>query len=400
MPAVQADLQGTIRGGGSHSSVRGTTSLTPASPSTTSTALSGNSLASESGGVSSNLERLDHTWRQLDGGLDHLRKLIAGESETISAIASSLGMQAQDLSEIIQFIDTEHGLSGRVEKLNALVQVDVMPIITKLSDALSVESTRRLSNIFDEAEEQESFRPSGGPDAFDFSEENSSPEGYSFFGTTTMPDDFVRTMFSAAELRMPRVSSKVGDRLGYFSIRNHRRGQVRPGHRSSKRKSEQLRRLQSTESQATLKVCDERCNQEDANERKECNCDDLIDCAERLRDTDLVVLFARGLVDEANGVIEVEKENLSNAKLWSLGGGILEPNGALKKERNAAFRDTYDAGRLLLKMNTIRSLAAQKKCDELLDEFHVACKDWQDGCSGSDGRSYRLVSFFLYFYML
>ena len=78
---------------------------------------------------------------------------------------------------------------------------------------------------------------------------------------------------------------------------------------------------------------------------------------------------------------------------------------------SSALDDLYDASQLLLKMNTIQGLATQantllkglqsppqadetkflQKCDALLDEFHVPCKDLGNGCTSSDGQSYRLV---------
>ena len=73
-------------------------------------------------------------------------------------------------------------------------------------------------------------------------------------------------------------------------------------------------------------------------------------------------MFLQGLIDEGTGTID-----------------------------NQALDDIFDANNLLQKMNTIRSLTIQEQCDDLLDQFHVPCKDWQNGCSASDGRSYRMV---------
>lgn len=84
---------------------------------------------------------------------------------------------------------------------------------------------------------------------------------------------------------------------------------------------------------------------------------------------------------------------------------------ALFDASSSALDDLFDAGQLLVKENAIQGLATQAStllqgldrvpqeneaeflevCDELLDHFHVPCKDLGNGCTSSDGRSYRLV---------
>lgn len=80
---------------------------------------------------------------------------------------------------------------------------------------------------------------------------------------------------------------------------------------------------------------------------------------------------------------------------------------------SSALNDLFDAGKLLVKENTIQGFATQAStllqglesppqgneanflqiCDALLDEFHVPCADPDNGCSSSDGQSYRMVRY-------
>ena len=148
-----------------------------------------------------------------------------------------------------------------------------------------------------------------------------------------------------------------------------------------------------------IDVCEERCNQEDPNARKLCDCLDLFMCVRQLKYNDYAVMFSRGLVDESTGTIEIEKENVDNSRLWREGDSVLDEDGNLVKEANTAAEDIFDAEALLNKINRIQGLAMpvagnsakNENCDALLSEFHVPCKDWRNGCSGSDGRSYRMV---------
>ena len=358
------------------------------------------------GSSAATLSKMTQGQLMIDQSLDDFRSLISIEDTKF--LRSLAGDDATDLSEedmhrIHQDIVLDLGLVEGYESLNTLVRDEIRPMVQELT---KFTQSRHLENSFD-------FHKKAGHDSSPpYGRQESSPNQsssktqhnayfskskpgrdafYSFPGASDIQsllndpqrlDHFVEKMFL-------RDGTKGGGLSSIFSTapRHHR-------HRIHAKSDETRRRLLESKS-----TCDARCDQDDPEERKECNCRDLFHCVKQLKDTDFAGIFSRGLVDKETGSIRVEEEDIDDGRLWKQGSGVLDDDGNLRKRANTVLDDIFDANNLLEKINRIRGLTLPvdkgpemiQNCEALLDEFHVPCRDWQDGCSTSDGRSYRMV---------
>ena len=362
----------------------------------------------QSDNIATQLQHLDQAQLDMDQSLNELNLILTGDSDAIESLSHTFGLRKQDIQKFLDYIDTEIDLSQDVDKLNMMIRNEIHPMLADVYSVLEEqvpEAERRLKGIFDHSgatrteTQRESHGPSGAP---------TGPSSQNTFPPRDHKQSFPNFKLNPKQLdhsllkKMLKENHFAGfpdlatlfSRSGSPFVRHHLH---RPQHGSIGRRIQHVnRRLDDSGSEYVFETCLLSCvDIVDETERKECNCRDLYYCSQRLKDSDFAVLFSRGLVDEETGTIQVETVNLDSNRLWDAsaeGTSLFDESGNFKTESNIAFGDLYDAGQLLVMVNTIRGLALQEKCDELLDEFHVPCKDWQDGCSGSDGRTYQLVS--------
>ena len=362
--------------------------------------------------IAAQLQTIGEARLAMDQGLNELNLILTGDSDALRSISNTYGIQQQDVAQILEHMNAEIGLAQTFDDLNVMIRNEIQPILADvyriLEDTIP-ESERRLNGIFEQKSDMggQTFAPSSSPSGGSSSSPpvrskdypKSFPPGSTGFeflqGNSPNFQNLLNGMLSGTHTAgLFDRSHRMSGFKGSFGRHHHR-----PKDGSTGRKVHHSnRRLLS---QDPPESCEKGCSDiEDDVGRKECNCEDLFYCAKQLKDTDLAVLFSRGLVDTDTGTIEVEEVDLDNERLWNAGQPNGEPlfdeNGRLITKSNNALNDLFDADQLLAKRNTIHGLIVQKKCDELLDEFHIPCRDWENGCTGSDGRSYRLVSV-LYF---
>ena len=362
----------------------------------------------QSDDIATQLQYLDRARLDMEKSLNELNLILNGDSDSLKSLSITNGLHEQAVDEILQYINTDIGLAQDVDNLNVMIRNEIQPMLTDVYSMLEEhvpESERRLKGIFEHKSgiARETFAPSSSPRGGSSSQPPVRPEdyakeyppgGFEFLqGKSPKVENLLKKMLKETHTTLqfdPTNRSPGG--IGTFGRHHHRRrhGSV------ERRRQHAKRRLEQTGLQDALATCPASCdNIENDVDRKACNCADLFKCVDALKDTDMAVLMSRGLVDRDTGTIEVEKADLSNERLWAAGANgesLFDENGRLQTQSNNALNDVFDAGQFLAKINRIRGLSMQEKCDELLDEFHVPCRDWQDGCSGSDGRSYRLVS--------
>lgn len=362
----------------------------------------------QSDDIATQLQHLNRARLDMDESLNELNLIFNGDSAPLKSLSSTYGLQEQAVEEILQYINTDIGLAQNVEDLNVMIRNDIQPMLADVYSMLEEtmpESERRLAGIFEHTSDsgRGTFAPSTSPNGGSPSPPPVRPEDF----TKSPPQDgfdFLQGKSPNVENLLKKVlkethttgffdsSIRTPGGIGPFGSHHHRRRHGSVGRHTQHAK----RRLEEIGQQGALEACPASCDDiENDNLRKSCYCNVLFECVDDLKDTDMAVLMSRGLVDKDTGTIEVEKADLSNERLWAAGANgesIFGENGRLRTQSNDALDDLYDAGQLLAKMNKIRGLSIHEKCDELLDEFHVPCRDWQDGCAGSDGRSYRLVS--------
>ena len=303
----------------------------------------------KSNGDASELERFEQARLLVDRGLNQLHLLLEGDAGALMSTAKLSGVQEQQVDLMLQYIKSELGLSEHVEALKTMIESELKPALENVRQDLimkEIESggpERRLTNVFDHSQHQSNHRYNENDESDEFSWSNKSGG-----------DDYTRSFdnkWSRKEINKLLNKIRSGTNVGVSH--GHRR------HHRRRFKSERSRRLNQVA--GGQPVCADGCDQDDP-DFKSCQCKELYDCVRRLKTSHYAVMFSQGLVDEETGTIE-----------------------------NGALNDIFDANNLLQKINTIRSLERQKQCDDLLDQFHVPCKDWRNGCSASDGRSYRMV---------
>ena len=321
----------------------------------------------------------------LDHSLSNLRSFFNGDPGMLSPLAES-GVSSQMLHDIQQHLISDPDLFDNMKTLDNMILNEVYPALSKIFGTLeSIPSTeRRILKELDPHRQADhggwNPRPKGS-DFFSSKTGSLFPDQESIESLIDNPDrlrQYVENMMKADQMKDPSIFSAS------FPFRHHHRS-----HTTQERRSRHLLEASDT--------CDARCDQDGPDERKACNCRDLSHCVQKLKDTDFAGIFSRGLLDKESGTIQVEKEDL-DSKLWKQDSNMLDEDGNLKKRANTAFYDIFDANNLLEKINRIRGLAfptveenEMTQCEALLDEFHVPCRDWQNGCSASDGRSYRMV---------
>lgn len=362
----------------------------------------------QSNDIATQIHHLEQAKLDMDTSLNELNLILTGDADVVRSASNMYGIQQQGVAQILEYINEDIGLAQGVDDLNAIIRNEIQPMLADVYSLLEEtlpETERRLAGIFEHTSNfaRETFAPSTSPSGDSSSQppvrpedyaKSSHPDGFEFVqGKSPNVENLLKEMLKdthTAGFFDPTSRSPRG--MGSFLNHHHRRRHGSVGRRNQHAK----RRLEEIGSQDALQTCPASCADiEDDILRKECNCADLYKCANALKDTDMVVLMSRGVVDKDTGTIEVEKADLSNERLWAAGTNgesLVDDSGNLKQTTNAALDDIFDARQMLVKMNRIRGFVLHEKCEELLDEFHVPCRDWQDGCSGSDGRSYRLVS--------
>ena len=320
-------------------------------------------------------------------------------TEKLSSVLTTDNFSEEELRVIHRHL-TDLEIGPKIKALTSMLHGEIKPMMLELTASLEdhlPQESRHLAGIFDpntsEVDDTKSSTTSssGGtenPHPFSKDDYESFAEGRERIGNF-----FKGKAFSNSDIL--RFMGQGGLYSGLFGKHHRRRSHV--GRSPNVRRPSERRRLQDV----AAYTCDAGCTEEDdPKRRKKCNCEDLFFCVRQLKITDFAVMLSRGLVDKDTGTIEVEKVNVDNSKLWTADASdLLDQDGNLRKENNAAANDMFDAQSLLEKINRIRGLTMPvaseysmlQNCGDLLSEFHVPCKDWQNGCAGSDGRSYQMV---------
>ena len=360
----------------------------------------------QSNDIAAQLQHLDQARLNMDKSLNELYLILNGDSASLQSLSNTYGLQEQAVEEILQYINTDIGQD--VDNLNKMIRNEIQPMLNDVYNILEEtipESERRLTGIFEhQFDTGGDFAPSSSPSGSSSSPppvrpgdnaKPSPPGGFEFLqGKSPNVENLLKKMLKETHIAgFFDATNQTPRGTGSLLSHHHRRRHGSVGRRTQHAK----RRLEDNGSQDVLGTCSSCANIENKKLRKDCNCLDLFKCVKALTDTDIAVMLSRGLVDKDTGTIEVEKANLDNERLWAAGhdddtSTLVDDNGNFRTEANTALDNLYDAGQLLAKINTIRGLATKEECDELLEEFHVPCRDWQGGCSGSDRRSYQLVS--------
>ena len=315
----------------------------------------------------------------IEYGLDELDTFFEENRPELLAFIDDNEYSKEDLHQVLDYLHST-GLAQDIQSLSVMLREEIKPILSTViedfTDYLPSDSEMSLERR--QLVVNEGTPPRNSPSSSDDADADSN--------SFSQKDDFetfdlfnsVQKILSQGGAKIPeRLGSMMGGIMGPFA--HHRHLKHRPLGRG------RHRRLQ-----VAVDTCDSGCA--NATDLKVCNCDILFDCVSRLKYTDFAVIFSRGLVDKETGTIEVDVVNLDNKRLWSKGGEMLDESGNLKKEKNAAIDDIFDAIHLLQKIYKVHGLLADSNCEALLDEFHVACKDWNSACSGSDGQAYQMVS--------
>ena len=358
----------------------------------------------QSDDIATQLQHLDQAQLDMDKSLNELNLILSGNSDSLNSLSNTYGLQERAVEEILQYINADIGQD--VDNLNMMIRNEIQPMLKNVYNILEEtipESERQLTGIFEHKVDTrgETFPPSSSPSNGSSSPPPVRPEdsfksfptasGFDFLsGNPSKGHNFLKSLLKEKHVTGffdPAQQTPRG--TGSFLSHHHRRRHGSVGRRSQHAK----RRLEDN----VLGTCSSCANIENNKLRKDCNCLDLFKCVKALTDTDIAVMLSRGLVEKNTGTIEVEKANLDNERLWAAGqdddtSTLVDGDGNFRTENNTALANLYDAGQLLAKINTVRGLATKEECNELLEEFHVPCRDWQGGCSGSDRRSYQLVS--------
>lgn len=355
-------------------------------------------------------------------GLDELDTFFDEDRPELLAFIEDNGYSREDLHQVLEYLHST-GLAQDIQSLSLMLREEIKPILSTViedfsdyhpyDDEMSLER-RDLSGLFQPREDRDEV-----DDVFEKGDGHTNPSTSSPHGTSnaeagpnpsSQKEDFqtfandpfllmkrMEKMLSQSGAKIPsHLASMVGGFMGPFAHHRHLKHRLY---------EEGRRRLQIADD-----TCDHGCAANMTNAaRKDCNCKILFDCVGNLKYTDFAVIFSRGLVDKETGTIEVDVVNYDNKRLWSEGSNILDEDGNLATERNDAIADMFDAIRLLEKIDRVHDLLVPGPgafdCGAVLDEFHVACEDWNSACSMSDGRSYRMVSkmisrYFGSFYLL
>lgn len=343
--------------------------------------------------VASVINHLDRGRLELDQSMNDLRLLMNGDFEMLSAIAEDIdvGIDTVAVENIKTMLASFPELVNAVDYMGVMLQQNIHPAISDarqlLSKHLPQDPDRHLAGLFDPpgsnpgSSNQLNQGPAQAPSDCRADDTSSNGSYYDFLAGNIPGMKNVLPKFPdiVAGMKMPFTHHKHRSHIG-------QRGNT--GQSARRLKNRDARRLQqqdqASDGDPSGGKCDRGCiDIFDATTRKLCNCQDLIECVNQLSYTDYAVIFSRGLVDEETGTIEVSLPDYSDLE-----------DGQPKQRPNSVLDEIYDASSLLQKINTIRGLAmpGQEKCDDLLKEFHVPCRDWQNGCTESDGQSYFLVS--------
>jgi hypothetical protein len=331
----------------------------------------------------------------------------------ISSLLEKYGMQEKDVADMLEdfalpFGDAREMISGMVEDLKALAPViqgavenidnwKDSPLLLSSSSSSSSASLPSKRQLQEESthfskEHLNPFMESSSNNRNPTSSSSSSSTRNSnrqdeFTGTSYYSQEHLKKVFadpSNLDGKLMNVLSgkdfnprsflatfagSSGTGTGRGGWRQHHHHRHTP-HSSSQQRRYGGRRIQS--SVQAEDTCDGGCDDyPDANSRLTCNCADLVDCARGLKVNDYAVMFARGLLrDEETGIIDPEQ-----------------------------VFDIFDANDLLGKISDISGVLAaidsngpnENDCSALLEQFHVPCRDWEDGCASSSGSSYPLV---------
>ena len=344
------------------------------------------------------IKELDKSRLALDRGLNDLHLLVGGDYEMLLSTAQDAGIEGYGVESMREVINSFPDLVETVNFMSTMLQQEILPIVANTRKTLTKqlpESERHLAGLFeghsrsdDETSQQDTTRStSNGHTDESASSSTSHHEGFaSAFeeeGKRKFMDEMVRREFPGMRDMLLVKNIRGGMNFpGHRSHRSHIRSKSDVVGQSTRRnRNRDARRLQQQDQTSDIDCSIDTCGLGyieivNATQRKRCNCKDLFECVSQLSYTDYAVIFSRGLVDEAAGVIDVPEADDEVSDL-------------------SALNDIYDAKNLLRKINRIQGfvMPGRQDCDSLLNEFHVPCTDWQFGCSESDGKSYRMVSF-------